>query len=135
MDDLLIFIVNAILTVAGFFVVAPVLLSAISTFTVQKRFAETMIQEGVIEERHVREIQPKKQVAGVIIAALVIAAAVLAAKRVNYGYICLSVGFLVGLLKYRQILQFNTLTVKRFQNAYGDNFNAEKLNKYIDRMF
>ncbi len=135
MDDFVIFIVNAVLTVAGFFVVAPVLLSAISTFTVQKRFAQAMVREGVIEEKHVREIQPKKQVAGVIIAALVIAAAVLAARRVNYGYICLSVGFLVGLLKYRTILQFNSLTVKRFQSAYGDSYNAEKLNKYIDKMF
>lgn len=135
MDDFIIFIVNAILTAAGFFVVAPVLLSAISTFTVQRRFAKAMVQEGVIEEKHVREVQPKKQIAGVVIAVLVVAAAILAARRVNYGFICLSVGFLVGLLKYRTILQFNSLTVKRFQSTYGDNYNAEKLNRYIDKMF
>ncbi len=135
MDDFVIFIVNAVLTVAGFFVIAPVLLSAISTFTVQKRFAEAMVQEGVIEEKHVRQVQPKKQIAGVIIAVLVIAAAVLAARRVNYGYICLSVGFLVGLLKYRTILQFNSLTVKRFQSAYSDDYDVKKMNQYIDKMF
>ena len=41
----------------------------------------------------------------------------------------------MGLLKYRSILQFNSLTVKRFQNTYRDSYNAAKLNKYVDKMF
>lgn len=135
MDEFGLFIVNALLTAVGFFVAAPVLLSAISTFTVQKRFAHTMIQEGIIEEKHVREVQPKKQIAGVIIAVLVIAAAILAACRVKFGLLCLLIGFAMGFLKFRNILQFNSLTVKRFQSTYQDSFNADKLNKYIDKMF
>lgn len=128
-------LLNAGLTAFGFFVAAPILLNAISTFGVQKKFAEAMIQEGVIAEKEVRQLQPKKQLAGVIVAAVVLAAAVLVSSRVSYGLICMSFGFLVGLVRYRKVLQFNSLTVKRFQNTYRDAYDAKKLNKYVDKMF
>ena len=135
MDNIGILILNALLTAFGFFVTAPILLNAISTFTVQKRFAEAMIQEGVIPEAKVRELQPKKQIAGVIIAVLILAASFLTASRIQYGLICMSFGFLVGLVRYRKVLQFNSLTVKRFQSTFGDDYDAKKLNQYIDKMF
>lgn len=135
MDQLGVLLINALLTAFGFFVTAPILLNAISTFTVQKRFAEAMVQEGIIAESKVREIQPKKQIAGVIIAVLILAASFFTASRIQYGLICMSFGFLVGLIRYRKVLQFNTLTVKRFQSTYGDSYDAKKLNQYIDRMF
>lgn len=135
MDNIGVLIINALLTAFGFFVTAPILLNAISTFTVQKRFAEAMVQEGIIEEKRVRELQPKKQIAGVIIAVLILAASFFTASRINYGLICMTFGFLVGLVRYRKVLQFNSLTVKRFQSTYGDSYNAAKLNKYIDKMF
>ena len=135
MEGFGLFLVDALLTVFGFFVAAPILLNAISAFGVQKKFAEAMIQEGVIEEKEVRQMQPKKQAAGVIVATIVLAAAIFSASRVNYGLICLFFGFVMGLLKYRSILQFNSLTVKRFQNTYRDSYNAAKLNKYVDKMF
>ena len=135
MDGIGLLLLNAALTAFGFFVTAPILLNAISAFGVQKKFAEAMIQEGIIEEKEVRQMQPKKQAAGIIVAVIVLAAAGLTARRVDYGLLCLAFGFVMGLLKYRSILQFNSLTVKRFQNTYRDSYNAAKLNKYVDKMF
>jgi hypothetical protein len=134
MDNLGLLLLNAGLTAFGFFVCAPILLNAISTFTVQKRFAQAMVQEGIIEEKEVRQMQPKKQLAGCIIAAIVLAAAFLVGSRINFGVICVFFGFAVGLIRYRRILQFNTLTVKRFQNTYRDSYDAKKLNRYVDKM-
>ncbi len=135
MEGMGLLLLNAGLTAFGFFVAAPILLNTISTFGVQKRFAETMVQEGVIAEKEVRQMQPKKQLAGVIITAVVLIAAALVSSRVNYGLICMTFGFLVGLVRYRKVLQFNSLTVKRFQNTYRDAYDAKKLNKYVDKMF
>jgi len=135
MDNLGLLLLNAGLTAFGFFVCAPILLNAISAFGVQKRFAETMVQEGIIEEKEVRQMQPKKQLAGVIVAAVVLIAAFLVARRISFGLICVFFGFAVGLIRYRRILQFNSLTVKRFQNTYRESYNAAKLNKYVDKMF
>ena len=135
MEGMGLLLLNAGLTAFGFFVAAPILLNTISTFGVQKRFAETMVQEGVIAEKEVRQMQPKKQLAGVIITAVVLIAADLVSSRVNYGLICMTFGFLVGLVRYRKVLQFNSLTVKRFQNTYRDAYDAKKLNKYVDKMF
>ena len=135
MDNMGLLLLNAGLTAFGFFVAAPILLNAISTFGVQKRFAEAMVAEGIIEEKHVREMQPKKQLAGVIVAAIVLIAAYFTASRIQFGLICLTFGFVVGLVRYRKVLQFNSLTVKRFQNTYRDSYNAAKMNKYVDKMF
>ncbi len=129
-------LLNAVLTLFGFFAVAPIVLSAISTFGVQKRFAQAMVDEGVISAEEVKRVQPKKQTAGVIIAVIVVAALVIAAWRAApYGPICATVGTVLGLIKYRKVLQFNSLTVQRFKNTYKDSFNADKLNRYVDKMF
>ena len=135
MQDLPLLLLNAGLTAFGFFVAAPILLNCLSTFTVQKRFAETMIEEKIIKAEKVKELQPKKQIAGVIIAAVVICAAFITASRINYGLICVGVGFLAGLLKFRNIIQFNTLTVKRFQSTYAGSYDEAKLKKYVNRIF
>ena len=135
MGDLTLLLLNAGLTAFGFFVAAPILLNCISTFTVQKRFAEAMIEEKIIKEDKVRELQPKKQIAGVIIAAVVIIAAFLTASRINYGVICMGAGFLAGFVKFRNIIQFNTLTVKRFQSTYAGSYDEAKLKKYVNRIF
>ena len=62
-----IFIVQAFLALFTFFVAAPCVLNAISTFTVQARLAKAMVEEGVITEADRRMLQPKKQIAGVVI--------------------------------------------------------------------
>lgn len=131
-----ILLLNAALTLFAFFAAAPITLSAISTFGVQKQFAQTMIDEGVISEEEVKRILPKKQGAGVVIAIIVLAAlAITAWRAAPYGPICAVVGLAMGLVKYRKVLQFNSLTVQRFKNTFKDSFNADKLNRYVDKMF
>ena len=136
MEGFGVFIVDAIITLFAFFTGAPITLSAISTFGVQKRFAQVMVEEGVIAEEEVKRILPKKQGAGLVIAIIVLAALGIAAWRAApYGPICAVIGFVLGLVKYRKVLQFNSLTVQRFKNTFKDSFNADKLNRYVDKMF
>lgn len=136
MEGFGILLLNVVLTLFAFFAAAPITLSAISTFGVQKQFAHAMIEEGVIAEEEVKRILPKKQGAGVVIAIIVLAALGIAAWRAApYGPICAVVGIVLGLIKYRKVLQFNSLTVQRFKNTFKDSFNAEKLNRYVDKMF
>ena len=51
MEGFGVFLWNAVITLFCFFALAPIVLSAISTFGVQKRFAQTMVDEGVISRR------------------------------------------------------------------------------------
>ena len=64
-EGLMIFIIQAILALFAFFVVAPCVLNAVSLFTVQKRFARTMIDLGVVQADVVHKLHPKKEIAGV----------------------------------------------------------------------
>ena len=43
-DNFMVFVYNAIIALFAFFVAAPMLLNAISLFTVQKRFAKVMVK-------------------------------------------------------------------------------------------
>ncbi len=120
----------------AFFVAAPCVLNAVSLFGVQKQFAQVMVEEGIVPEAIVKQIHPKKQLAGVIISLLVLAALVLTcAKTAPEGFICGGVAFLAGCLKYRKIIQYNSLTVKRFRNTYKDQLNSAKFNKFVDTHF
>ena len=131
-----IFIVQAALALFTFFVAAPCVLNAISTFTVQARLAKTMVEEGVITEADRRLLQPKKQIAGVVISVIVVAAlAYTCVKMLPYGPICALFGLVAGIMKYRKVLQFNSLTVQRFKTTYKDSYDAKKLNAYVDKMF
>ena len=51
-EGLMIFIFQAIIALFAFFVVAPCVLNAVSLFTVQKRFAKTMIDLGAVSYTH-----------------------------------------------------------------------------------
>ena len=124
-DNFMVFVYNAIIALFAFFVAAPMLLNAISLFTVQKRFAKVMVDEGVVKEETVRRLHPKKQVAGVLISLLVLAGLVL----------CGCIALVAGVLKYRNIIQFNSLTVQRFRNTYKDEMDLNKYNKYVDSHF
>ena len=133
MEGFGIFLWNAVITLFSFFAVAPIVLSAVSQFGVQKRFARTLIDEGAEE---VKLIQPKKQIAGVIISVIVVAAlAYTCVKMLPYGPICALFGLVAGIMKYRKVLQFNSLTVQRFKTTYKDSYDAKKLNAYVDKMF
>ena len=130
MGDLGILIIGVVDTFFAFFVVAPMMLQAASLFGVQKQFAKAMVQEDVAR------IHPKKQIAGVVISLIMLAVlAFTCAKASPWGYICGGVGLVVGLLKYRAIVQYNSETVKRFKNTYKDEMDVAKFNKFVETHF
>lgn len=136
MEGFGVFLWNAVITLFSFFAVAPIVLSALSTFGVQKRFAQTMIDEGVISEEEVRNLLPKKQIAGVVVAIVVMAALLYTTiKMLPFGPICALFGLVAGFMKYRKVLQFNSLTVQRFKSTFKDSYDTRKLNAYVDKMF
>ena len=131
-----IFIVQAALALFTFFVAAPCVLNAISTFTVQARLAKTMVEEGVITEADRRLLQPKKQIAGVVISVILVGALVaVAARTAPYGFFSCGIAAIAGALKYRRILEFNSLTVSRFKNTYQSVMNNNKYDQYVKKMF
>lgn len=131
-----IFIVQAALALFTFFVAAPCVLNAISTFTVQARLAKTMVEEGVITEADRRLLQPKKQIAGVVISVILVGALVaVAARTAPYGFFSCGIAAIAGALKYRRILEFNSLTVSRFKNTYQSVMNKSKYDQYVKKMF
>ena len=71
MEEMTAFVLYAVLALFTFFAGAPILLSSVSTFTVQSRLADAMIAEGVITEADKKMLQPKKQIAGVVITVIV----------------------------------------------------------------
>lgn len=136
MGDIGILIIGVVDTFFAFFVVAPMMLQAASLFGVQKQFAKVMVEEGVVTQETVDRIHPKKQIAGVVISLLVLAVlAFTCTKASPWGYICGGVGLVVGLLKYRTIVQYNSDTVKRFKNTYKDEMDVKKFNRFVETHF
>ena len=136
MGDLAILLVGIVDALFAFFVVAPILLNTASLFGVQKRFAQAMVEEGVIDADTVKQMQSKKQIAGVLIS-LVLFAVLLWTwwKSAPMGYLCGGVALVAGFLKYRKIVQYNSLTVKTFRNTYKDHMDVKKFNKFVDTHF
>ena len=136
MGDFGILIIGVVDTFFAFFVEERMMLQAASLFGVQKQFAQAMVQEGVVKQEDVDRIHPKKQIAGVVISLIMLAVlAFTCAMASPWGYICCGVGLVVGLLKYRAIVQYNSETVKRFKNTYKDEMDTNKYNKYVDAHF
>lgn len=136
MGDLAILLVGIVDALFAFFVVAPILLNTASLFGVQKRFAQAMVEEGVIDADTVKQMQSKKQVAGVLISLVLFAVLLWTCwKSAPMGYLCGGVALVAGFLKYRKIVQYNSLTVKRFRNTYKDQMNVTKFNKFVDTHF
>lgn len=131
-----VFLFQAALALFGFFVVAPCVLNAVSVFGVQKRFAQQMVEQGVVKTEEVKNMQPKKEIAGVIVSLAVIFALCYSSYRsAPMGYFCGGISVAAGLWKYRNILELNSLTVRRFRNTYKDCINNEKYNKYVATHF
>ncbi|MEE0407260.1 MAG: hypothetical protein UDO37_00575 [Oscillospiraceae bacterium] len=136
MGDLAILLVGIVDALFAFFVVAPILLNTASLFGVQKRFAQAMVEEGVIDADTVKQMQSKKQIAGVLISLVLFAVLLWTCwKTAPMGYLCGGVALVAGFLKYRKIVQYNSLTVKRFRNTYKDQMNVTKFNKFVDTHF
>ena len=136
MGDLAILLVGVVDALFAFFVVAPILLNTASLFGVQKRFAQAMVEEGVIDAATVKQMHSKKQIAGVLISLVLFAVLVWTCwKTAPMGYLCGGVALVAGFLKYRKIVQYNSLTVKRFRNTYKGQMNVTKFNKFVDTHF
>ena len=136
MGDLAILLVGIVDALFAFFVLAPILLNTASLFGVQKRFAQAMVEEGVIDADTVKQMQSKKQIAGVLISLVLFAVLIWTCwKSAPMGYLCGGVALVAGFLKYRKIVQYNSLTVKRFRNTYKDQMNVTKFNKFVDTHF
>ena len=136
MDSLPVLLFSAAIALFTFFGVAPMILNAASLFGVQKRFAEAMIQEGVVKESDVRRLYPGKQAAGVIVTlVLIVAVGVAAYKTAPAGYFAVGIPLVAGLLRYRRIVQYNSLTVQRFRNTFQSVMDAKKFNQFVDSHF
>ena len=136
MGDLGILLIGVVDALFAFFVVAPIMLNTASLFGVQKQFARARVEEGVIDEETVKLLHPKKQIAGVIISIVVFAVLIWTCwKSAPMGYLCGGVALVAGFLKYRKIVQYNSLTVKQFRNTYKDHMNVDKFNRFVDAHF
>jgi len=133
--ELSVLLIGVVDALFAFFVVAPIMLNTASLFGVQKRFAQAMVEEGVIDADTVK-LLPKKQIAGVLISLVLFAVLIWTCwKSAPMGYLCGGVALVAGFLKYRKIVQYNSLTVKRFRNTYKDHMDVKKFNKFVDTHF
>jgi len=136
MGDIGLLLYYAIVALFAFFVAAPCVLNAISLFGVQKRFAKVMVEEGVISQEAINKLHPKKQIAGVLISILVLGSLLWFCYRLQpWGFAVGIVPLMVGFWKYRKVLEYNSLTVKRFRNSYQNDLDAKKFNRYIEKNF
>ncbi len=136
MGELGVLLIGVVDALFAFFVVAPIMLNTASLFGVQKRFAQAMVEEGVIDAETVKLLHPKKQIAGVLISVVLFAVLIWTCwKSAPMGYLCGGVALVAGFLKYRKIVQYNSLTVKTFRNTYKDHMDVKKFNKFVDTHF
>lgn len=136
MGELSVLLIGVVDALFAFFVVAPIMLNTASLFGVQKRFAQAMVEEGVIDAETVKLLHPKKQLAGVLISVVLFAVLIWTCwKSAPMGYLCGGVALVAGFLKYRKIVQYNSLTVKTFRNTYKDHMDVQKFNKFVDTHF
>ena len=81
-------ILDVVLALFAFFAAAPILLNTVAQFGVHKRFAHAMIEEGIITPEAVKQLLPKKQIAGVIISAVVLVVlGITCYKTAPFGYL------------------------------------------------
>jgi len=136
MGDIGLLLYYAIVAIFAFFVTAPCLLNAISLFGVQKRFAKAMVEEGIISQEAVDKLHPKKQLAGILISALVLGVLLWFCYRLQpWGFAVGIIPLMLGLWKFRKVLEYNSLTVKRFRNSYQNDLDAKKFNRYVEKTF
>ena len=120
----------------SFFVAAPCLLNAVSLFGVQKKFNQTMVDQGIISAEAIQKIHPKKQVASVIISVLVLAILVWFCFRLQAALVISLLPLVLGFWKYRKVLEFNSLTARKFYSTYHEQLlDEKKFDKYIKKNF
>ena len=91
---------------------------------------------GKVKKRGHRQMEKRKKAPSVVGPVLVLAVLVYTcAKSAPWGYLCGGVAMVVGFLKYRNIVQYNSLTVKRFKNTYKEEMDVKKFNKFVETHF
>ena len=136
MGDWGLLLCNLLAALFAFFVAAPCIFNAISLFGVQKKFNQIMVDEGIIAEEEIQNLHPKKQTAGVIIAVVMLAILLFVCFRLQpWGFVVTVFPLLLGFWKFRRILQFNSLTARKFYSTYRDRMNEQKFDKYLKKTF
>ena len=120
----------------SFFMAAPCLLNTVSLFGVQKKFNQTMIDQGVISAEEIQKIHPKKQTASVIISALILGLLVWFCFRLQAASVMAILPLILGFWKYRKVLELNSLTARKFYSTYHEHLlDEKKFDKYIKKHF
>ncbi len=119
----------------SFFVAAPCLLNTVSLFGVQKKFNQTMVDQGIISAEEIQKIHPQKQTASVIISVLILAILVWFCFRLRAASVMAILPLILGFWKYRKVLQFNSLTARKFYTTYQKQLDEKKFDKYIKKNF
>ena len=136
MGDIGLLLSQILIALFAFFVVAPCLFNAISLFGVQKKFNQTMVDEGIITAEEIQKIHPKKQVASVIIAVLTLGLLLWFCLHLQGGAIVIAIlPLLLGLWKFRKVVSFNSLTARKFYSTYQGRLDEKKFDKYIKKHF
>ena len=52
-----------------------------------------------------------------------------------WGFAVGIIPLMLGLWKFRKVLEYNSLTVKRFRNSYQNDLDAKKFNRYVEKTF
>ena len=129
-------VLDIAITLFSFFVTAPMVLNAISLFTVHRRFSYLMVNEGIAKEEDIKDIRRGKEIAGVIISAICLSISVFAAIRGRaISWVCILIGLLTGGLKYRKNLQYTSMTVDIFRKTYNGMFDKKKMDDFVQREF
>lgn len=124
------------IVLATFFLLCPVLSLTISLFTSQKKFADIMVEKGIVSAEDVKLLHPKKQIAGVLFSAILLAIIVSACVKTGWMTV-LSVGiaFVFGMVKNRKVFPVSSFTADRFKTTYAGKYNEAKFKKYISETF
>lgn len=125
-----------IFTLIAFFVAAPIFLSTIGKFTIQKRFAILMVEEKVITEEQYKKTIRTQQIVGCVISLLILTVLITTGcKNGLYAWLCILAGLLVGAFKSRRQVQYTSETVKSFKRLFVDQYDKDKLNAFIEKNF
>lgn len=136
MGDWILLLCNLLAALFAFFVAAPCIFNAISLFGVQKKFNQIMVDEGIIAAEEIQNLHPKKQTAGVIIAVVMLAILLFVCFRLQpWGFVVTLFPLLLGFWKFRRILQFNSLTARKFYSTYRNCMNEQKFDRYLKKTF
>lgn len=136
MGDFGLLLYYLLIALLAFFVAAPYLLNTISLFGVQEKFVKTMVDEGIIAEDVVNTLQSKKKVAGIIVSVVLLGILFWLCFRLRpWGFAMGLLPLLLGFWKFRKVVQFNSLTARRFYSSYHGQLDEKKFDKYIKKHF